>query len=533
MSQETLSLQILPLHPSFAKAPARELVLMRITATKELVGPRPRLSAILVLDVSGSMQGEPIAQVRRSAERLAEILAEDDALGVVAFESNARQVSALCRVGEGRGSLKRAVGALVAGGNTNLSGGMSLAALMFPPRAEDERQILLVMSDGQPNVGSTTRAALSQEAALIKGRGVAISSLGFGSSHNEDILVGVAEAGGGRYSFVSDPTLAESSFAKALGAQRDVVAQGVRLSLQPGEGVEIVKLWGDPKTSFGADGLRVPLQDLIAGDELNIIVELQVSPPAEPGFAPLRARLAWTGIGAREERYAQAALEVALSSGGAREEHHEVRAHLAITRAAELRTEARGYSDRRDFSGARQVLERAKAALEEVPEFMDHPALHDAWEALIDDIEMMKKIPSEADYQSYRRSQRDYNDFAAGGLNAKQQAVLTPSARAMSDRAAKDLPTLRLWYTLPGGAPQVLSFQQAEITLGRTPDCEVQLSSPSVSRRHARILFRDGAYWLFDLGSSNGVTYNNLRIDKQPLTPGVRFKVGEVELWIE
>ena len=46
---------------------------------------RPRLSAVLVLDVSRSMTGEPLAQVLRTARRVAEILEDDDRLGVVTF----------------------------------------------------------------------------------------------------------------------------------------------------------------------------------------------------------------------------------------------------------------------------------------------------------------------------------------------------------------------------------------------------------------------------------------------------------------
>jgi Ca-activated chloride channel family protein len=533
--EPTLSLQAIPLHKTFASSPGKELVLIRIKAPTELVGERPSLSAILALDTSGSMQGTPLQQVIRSAIRLSEILSDKDSLGVVAFDSSARQVSPLRRLNaSSRAQLQQEVRSLVANGNTNISQGISTSALMFPNSEPLDRNIILVMSDGQPNVGSTTKEMLSQEASFIKGKNISISSLGFGRGHNEDILSGLAQAGGGRYNFIDDPAAAENTFAKALGAQRDIAAQNVRLAIQPSEGVEIVKIWGDPKTSFGGDGLRIPLQDLIAADELNIIVELQTSSLAESvNWSPLRAKVSWSAPGSKEEQSVKTEVFVAVSSSVSHPQL-EVQAHIAITRAAELRDQAKALSDKRDFKGALAVFEKAKQLIEEVPEFSDHGALRDAWEVLIDDIEMMKKIPDEAIYQKYKRTQKDYNDFAVGGLNARSQAVMSPSARLFSNQAAGMFaPKIRVWLRKGNEAPSALEFQQTEISIGRTKDCEVCLASSNVSRRHAQILFHDGAYWVMDLGSSNGIFYNGVKIEKVKLAPGVVVAVGEFSLWIE
>src|SRR6185369_5251209 len=93
----------------------------------------------------------------------------------------------------------------------------------------------------------------------------------------------IAEGAGGRYTFVIDPKLAESSFIRALGAQLDVVAERVEIVLSPGDGVAILRVLEDPPSAFGAGGLRVTLSDLMAGDELNLVVELRVRAPHEPG----------------------------------------------------------------------------------------------------------------------------------------------------------------------------------------------------------------------------------------------------------
>ena len=157
MPQEALSLQVFPLHKTFSTSPSKELALIRIKASSELSGPQPRLSTVLALDTSGSMQGAPLQQVIRSAIRLSEILSDNDSLGIVAFDSAARQVSPLRKLdAASRRQIQREVMSLAANGNTNISHGLSTGALMFPNQEPSERQIILLLSDGQPNVGSTT-----------------------------------------------------------------------------------------------------------------------------------------------------------------------------------------------------------------------------------------------------------------------------------------------------------------------------------------------------------------------------------------
>lgn len=73
-----------------------------------------------------------------------------------------------------------------------------------------------------------------------------------------------------------------------------------------------------------------------------------------------------------------------------------------------------------------------------------------------------------------------------------------------------------------------------EIVLGRHPDCQIQLESNMVSRRHARV-FRDGDKLLVeDLGSGNGTFVNGSRVTQPaPLRNGDRLKVGPVLLRYE
>src|SRR5207245_3297662 len=43
------------------------------------------------------------------------------------------------------------------------------------------------------------------------------------------------------------------------------------------------------------------------------------------------------------------------------------------------------------------------------------------------------------------------------------------------------------------------------IVLGRSRDCDIQLTDANVSRRHAELRQEGASYWIVDLGSTNGV----------------------------
>ena len=67
-------------------------------------------------------------------------------------------------------------------------------------------------------------------------------------------------------------------------------------------------------------------------------------------------------------------------------------------------------------------------------------------------------------------------------------------------------------------------------TLGRLPECEVTLDDPSVSRRHARVSRRNGQWTVEDLGSTNGLKVNGMKVQQADLADGDRLELGTVKL---
>ena len=82
---------------------------------------------------------------------------------------------------------------------------------------------------------------------------------------------------------------------------------------------------------------------------------------------------------------------------------------------------------------------------------------------------------------------------------------------------------------LDGDEQRSLELTDGEVLLGRHPDCDVQLESNMVSRRHARV-YRDGIGWVVeDLGSGNGTFVNGKKIEQPArLSEGARLKFGPI-----
>ncbi len=83
---------------------------------------------------------------------------------------------------------------------------------------------------------------------------------------------------------------------------------------------------------------------------------------------------------------------------------------------------------------------------------------------------------------------------------------------------------------LAEGRRHVLSAGGA--TIGRSRDCDIVLSDPNVSRRHAEVRpTADGGFTVADLGSTNGVRVNGRPVSgAQPLRPGDRVELGTAEV---
>lgn len=243
---------------------------------------------VVLLDRSGSMLGEKIAHARTAVRALVETLGESDRFALVAYADGAEPVIPLASPGAARGRWLAAVDRLEPAGGTNLASGLDLAlAIVDGARAEGRSPRVVLISDGLANQGDASREGLVGRAARAARGEYALSTIGVGADFDEGLLAALADAGTGNFHFLAGAEGLAAILAAEFATARETVASGLRVAIEPAEGVSVVDAAGYP---LQTEGRRVSFQpgSLFAGQERRIWVTLQV-PRGARGVVPLGA----------------------------------------------------------------------------------------------------------------------------------------------------------------------------------------------------------------------------------------------------
>lgn len=77
---------------------------------------------------------------------------------------------------------------------------------------------------------------------------------------------------------------------------------------------------------------------------------------------------------------------------------------------------------------------------------------------------------------------------------------------------------------------ETVEVMSPKVTLGRSPDNDIVIDEPSVSRNHAVLTTTNGHYVIEDLGSMNGTKVDGTSVSKQPVASGTPVLLGDVEI---
>ena len=233
----------------------RYLVVRVKDAGERPVG-RAALNLALVVDASGSMQGEPLRFAVDAAQRVVDGLREEDRLSVVSFDSNVTDhVAGQSMTREGRERAKRLLESLEAGSCTNLSGGWfrgaeHVARVMESGTPFQNR--VIVLSDGHANEGIVAPAALAEHARQLAMRGLITSTVGVGDGYHAETLEAMAVHGGGAHHRAARPEEIVEVVAAELSGMRLTAAEGVTVRIRHAGNVRIRSLNEFPlRTSEG------------------------------------------------------------------------------------------------------------------------------------------------------------------------------------------------------------------------------------------------------------------------------------------
>lgn len=108
---------------------------------------------------------------------------------------------------------------------------------------------------------------------------------------------------------------------------------------------------------------------------------------------------------------------------------------------------------------------------------------------------------------------------------------IAPSKIGQRKPATGKPPAERHWLIPPLGDPIELHPSSKALVLGRGEECDHPIGSPTVSRRHAEIVFKGAPRkpWIRDLGTVNGTLVNGVAVTgERALSPGDVVRLGDV-----
>jgi Ca-activated chloride channel family protein len=236
------------------RPPGEDGYFMLLLAPGASPGATVRRDIVAVLDVSGSMSGDKLAQAKSALEQLLGSLREGDRFRLIAFESGVRRFATQWTPfnAESRHQAVDWVRALETGGGTNIAGALE-EAYSVPP-GDGALGVVVFLTDGLPTVGEQDPERIAGRAEERRG-GYRVFSFGIGYDVNTFLLDRLTERARGITQYVSPG----GDIEQAVGALATKIASPVLtdVALESGA-VELYDL--QPGT----------LPDLFAGDEMVV-----------------------------------------------------------------------------------------------------------------------------------------------------------------------------------------------------------------------------------------------------------------------
>ena len=229
----------------------------------------------LVVDRSGSMSGKPLNEALRCVMHIARHLAPTDQLALVAYDTRVDVLRHLAPIGS-TDELQAIINGVDSGGSTNLHGGWLGGAQLLEGAGVASISRVLLLSDGQANAGLVDQSVIELQCAQWLKRGISTTTVGLGHGFNEDLMIGMARAGGGQQYYGQTAEDLYDSFDEELSLLHSMCLRQLDVTLVPAPGVTIEPL---NITQQNPDG-SYRLSDLAWSAESWLALRLHLSPSA-------------------------------------------------------------------------------------------------------------------------------------------------------------------------------------------------------------------------------------------------------------
>jgi Ca-activated chloride channel family protein len=356
-------------HASVARTSSGETFLFaQVTAADEGgVSVAPPMNLGLVIDRSGSMKGERIANAMDAAVGAVERMRDGDSVSVVAFDSSAQVIVPPTRVSaDTRARIEGSIRSIRLGGDTCISCGLQegMRQLQSTFLTGDRVSRMILLSDGATNSGIRDMGGLRSMASRMSGNGVTISTIGVDVNFDEKVMAAIASEGNGRHHFVANASGLPTVFAQEFDDALASVAKEAELSIDLAPGVEVAEVFD---RSFRREGNKivVPFGTFSAKQEKTVLVKLRVPTDKEGSQNVADVKLAYRDLVKKSDSSCGGDLTLAVKSDGSEQRELDpfVAARLERSRTASTLTEANKLFESGRITEARAKLATRKTEL--------------------------------------------------------------------------------------------------------------------------------------------------------------------------
>jgi Ca-activated chloride channel family protein len=228
-----------PFKVHFAAAPSpfaagHHLVSIGVQAKRITPQERVPVHLVYLVDTSGSMSAVdrlPLAQ--RSLALLTETLKPGDTVALCTYAGDTRVVLEPTGI-EQKAKILAGIRGLTSGGGTAMSSGVELAyALASKTLVKGHRNHVVVLSDGDANIGRTSHEELLSTIGRYKDQGITLSTVGFGSGNYKDVMMEqLADKGDGNYTYIDGEDEARKVFSEQVDGLLQIVARDVKIQVE-------------------------------------------------------------------------------------------------------------------------------------------------------------------------------------------------------------------------------------------------------------------------------------------------------------
>jgi Ca-activated chloride channel family protein len=195
---------------------------------------RPPLHLTFLVDVSGSMSSaDKLPLAKESLHLLVDTLRDTDTVALATYAGNISKILDPT-FGDNKKKIHEAIDRLSSGGSTAMSSGLDLAYEMawksFEHGAENR---VLVVSDGDANIGNTSWETMLQQIKSYADRGVTMSTIGFGMGNYKDTnMEQLANKGDGNNFYIDSKAQAHRVFVEDFNSTMLNIARDVKIQVE-------------------------------------------------------------------------------------------------------------------------------------------------------------------------------------------------------------------------------------------------------------------------------------------------------------